>query len=549
MANKIFVFGSINGQLEPAFKKLTNLHAKNNFSLALATGNLFSEAQDDETITALLNGTLSIPCPTYFTVGSYALPPAVVQKIEADEEIAPNLHYLGKRSVTKTEDGVRIVALGGILDTEIVAGQSKEQHLPFHTVDDAKALKGANSADILLTAVWPAWIWRGSSTNVPPEPSKIPASESIADLCSALKPRYHFSSSPSDFFYEREPFFHAPSGEETDPSTEVTRFISLAPYGNEAKAKALYAFTLSREPLAALPQGSTVSPFIRPQKKRPAPDGNGFSRFSSDGQGHHNKRRRQRSPPPGPDKCFFCLGNPNLSTHMVVSIGEDAYLATAKGPLPSAETFRDRGLTFPGHMVIVPLIHAPTITTAGMGEADANRTFAEMSRFKEALQAAVSAKSGRKLGGVTYEINRARGIHAHWQFCPVPAEMVSKGLVEAAFRVEAENQKMPKFEVKDFAVPPEEDGGMGDFLRVWIWAEEDDEEGGKIVGKTLVMRFDESVRFDLQFGRRVLAKLLRLEGRMVWQDIGQGVDEETRDAQAFRDAFKEWDFTLAEGGA
>lgn len=544
-----FVFGSINGQFESAFKKLTALHSKNNFALALATGNLFSEAQDDDILTALLDGTISVPCPTYFTVGSHALPPAVVQKIEADEEIAPNLHYLGKRSVTKTEDGVRIVALGGVLDTEIVAGQSKEQHLPFHTLDDAKALKGANSADILLTAVWPAWVWRGSSANVPVEPSNIPASESFADLCSALKPRYHFSSSPSDFFYEREPFFHAPSGDETEPSTEVTRFISLAPYGNEAKAKALYAFTLSREPLASLPQGSTVSPFSRPQgKKRPAaPDG--FNRFSADGQGYDSRRKRhnrQRSPPPGPDRCFFCLSNPNLSTHMVVSVGDESYLATAKGPLPSAETFKDRGLTFPGHMVIVPLIHAPTVTTAAMGEADVARTFAEMNRFKEALQAAVSSKSDRKLGGVTYEINRGRGIHAHWQFCPVPAEMVSKGLVEAAFRVEAENQKMPKFEVKDFTVP---DADMGDFLRVWIWAE--DGEGDKIVGKTMVMRFDETVRFDLQFGRRVLAKLLRLEERLVWQDVGQSVEEEGGDAKAFREAFKEWDFTLAapEGGA
>lgn len=543
------VFGSINGQLEPAFKKLTALHSKNNFSLALATGNLFSEAQDDDALTALLNGTISIPCPTYFTVGSHALPPAVVQKIEADEEIAPNLHYLGKRSVTKTEDGVRIVALGGILDTEIVAGQSKEQHLPFHTLDDARALKGANSADILLTTVWPASVWRGSAANVPAEPSTIPASEAIADLCSALKPRYHFSPSPSDFFYEREPFFHAPSGNETEPSTEVTRFISVAPYGNEAKAKALYAFSLSREPLASLPQGSTVSPFFRPQGKKRSGPPDGFTRFSADGQGYDNSRRkrhRQRSPPPGPDRCFFCLANPNLSTHMVVSVGDESYLATAKGPLPSDETFKDRGLTFPGHMVIVPLIHAPTITTAAMGEADAQRTFAEMSRFKEALQAAVSSKSGRKLGGVTYEINRGRGIHAHWQFCPVSAEMVSKGLVEAAFRVEAENQKLPKFEVKDFAVP---DAEMGDFLRVWIWAE--DEKDEKVMGKTMVMRFDENVRFDLQFGRRVLAKLLRLEKRLIWQDIGQSVEEEGRDAQAFREAFKQWDFTLVapEGSA
>lgn len=452
---------------------------------------------------------------------------------------------------------MRIVALGGVLDTTIVAGQSKEQYLPFHTLDDAKALKGANSADILLTAVWPAWIWRGSSTNVPAEPSKIPASESIADLCSALKPRYHFAPSPSDFFYEREPFFHTPTGDETEPSTEATRFISLAPYGNEAKAKALYAFTLSREPATSLPLGSTASPFSRlPQgrKRAAAPDG-GFSRFSADGQGHdsrRNKRHRARSPPPGPDRCFFCLGNPNLSTHMVVSIGDESYLATAKGPLPSAETFADRGLDFPGHMVVVPLIHAPTVTAGAMGEAEAARTFAEMSRFREAMQAAVSARSGRKLGAVTYEINRARGIHAHWQFCPVPAEMVGKGLVEAAFRVEAENQKLPKFEVRDFGVPGAEEG---DFLRVWIWAEKEEEEGegggALVLGKTMVMRFDETVRFDLQFGRRVLAKLLRLEERLIWQDIGQSVEEETKDAQAFREAFKEWDFTLAapEGGA
>jgi hypothetical protein len=537
-----FVFGGINGQLEAAFKKLTTLHSKNNFSLAIATGNLFAEAQDDDIIKALLDGNISIPCPTYFTVGSHALPPAVVQKIESDEEIAPNLHYLGKRSVTKTEDGVRIVALGGILDTEIVAGQSKEQHLPFHTLDDAKALKGANSADILLTAVWPASVWRGSSVNVPPNPADIPASESIADLCSSLKPRYHLSSSPADFFYEREPFFHVPTGDQTEPSTEVTRFISLAPYGNEAKAKALYAFTLSREPLVVLPQGSTVTPFTRSQGKKRTAQPDGFSRFSSDGQGHDSrrKRHRQRSPPPGPDRCFFCLGNPNLSTHMVVSIGDESYLATAKGPLPSEQTFKDRGLTFPGHMVIVPLIHAPTISTAAMGEEDARRTFAEMSRYKDALQAAVSAKSGGKLGGVTYEINRGRGIHAHWQFCPVPAELVSKGLVEAAFRVEAENQKLPKFEVKDFTVP---DAEMGDYIRVWIWAEDDKDD--KILGKTMVMRFDETVRFDLQFGRRVLAKLLRLEKRLIWQDVGQSEQEETRDAQAFKEAFKEWDFTFA----
>lgn len=542
-----FVFGSLNGQLEPAFKKLSALHAKNNFSLALVTGNLFADAQDDDTVTALLDGKISVPCPVYFTVGSHALPAAVVEKIEKDEEITQNLHYLGKRSVTKTEDGVRIVTLGGVLDTDIVGGQSKEQHLPFHTVDDAKALKGANSADILFTALWPTGIMKGSKSNLPPQPASVPQSDSIAELCAALKPRYHFAPSPDEFFYEREPFFHPPSGDQTEPSTEVTRFISMAPYGNASKAKSMYAFSLSREPLATLPQGSTVSPFMPQGKKRPAPDSGTYSRFSNthDSDNRRHKHRR-RDPPPGPDQCFFCLGNPNLSTHMVVSIGEDAYLATAKGPLPSNITFADRDVNFPGHMVIVPLIHAPTVTPDAMGRDDAERTFKEMTRFRESMQAAVSAKSKRKLGAVTFEINRTRGIHAHWQFCAVPVDLITKGLVEAAFRVEAENMKYPKFETKDFGVGGE-DGVEGEFFRVWIWGEEEkDDEGGKIVGKSLVMRFDEGIRFDLQFGRRVLAKLLGLEERLRWQDVEQSEEEETADAQAFREAFKAWDFTLAD---
>ncbi|KAL1872295.1 hypothetical protein VTK73DRAFT_1644 [Phialemonium thermophilum] len=552
MATKIFVFGSIHGQLEAAFVKLAALHAKNNFSFAIVTGNLFAEGEDDsseQTVTALLEGRIAIPCPTYFTVGTCALPKPVVQKIENDEEIAPNLHYLGKRSVTKTSDGVRIVVLGGILDTTIVGGQSKEQHLPFHSLDDAKALRGANSTDILLTALWPVGVWKGSSIKPPTEHARIPATEAIADLCAALRPRYHFCMSPDDFFYEREPFFHPRGDDSGQPSTEVTRFISLAPFGNAAKAKAMYAFTLQQQTPASLPPGSTLSPFAR-AKKRPADEAGTYSRFSNGNtneRDHRRKRKRERSPPPGPDRCFFCLSNPNLSTHMVCSIGDDCYVATAKGPLPSNTTYKNEGLHFPGHMVIVPLTHAPTVTIAAMGETDAKKTFKEMSRYREALQAMVSSQTKRKVGAVTFEINRARGIHAHWQFIPVPALLVRKGLVEAAFKVEAENLKLPKFEEKDFGIGDELEG---DFFRVWIWAEQDDNDGGadggKIINKSLVLRFDEGVRFDLQFGRRVLAKLLGLDKRLVWQDVAQTEEEETADARAFQKAFKPWDFTLEE---
>lgn len=553
-----FVFGSINGQLQSAFSKLSTLHAKNVFSFAIVTGNLFGEGQDDDQLTALLAGEIQIPCPTYFTVGTVPLPAQVIERIEKDEEIAPNLHYLGKRSVTKTSEGVRIVTLGGLLDPAIVAGQSKEQYLPFHTEGDIKSLRGANNGDILLTTVWPSNVWKNSAKAREQNliTDAIPSSQAIADLCAHLKPRYHFTMSPDNFAFEREPFFPESRGEEDkDKGLDVTRFISLAPWANTAKAKSMYAFTLNRETVVSPPVGSTLTPFYKPAaaaQKRTADDA-GFSRFANGNhEGDRRRRkhqRRERSPPPGPERCFFCLSNPNLPTHMICSIGEEAYLATAKGPLPSAETFKSQGLDFPGHLIITPTPHIPSLNVAALADSgeDVKKTFKEMTRFRESLQGMVSKQSKGKLGAVTWEINRARNIHVHWQFMPVPVEMVRKGLVEAGFQILAKDTNIGKFISKEFETADEV---PGDYLRVWVWAEEEDDaekggaEGGQIISKTLLLQIDENVRFDLQFPRKVMAKLLGEEGRVIWQDVGQSVEEESKDVAAFRAAFKEWDFTL-----
>lgn len=501
-------------------------------------------------MTELLSGKIEVPVTTYFTVGTNALPDRIVERIAKDEgEICPNLHYLNKRSVTKTSEGVRIVTLGGILDPEIVGGQSKEQHLPFHTADDAKALRGANSADILLTTMWPSLIWNGSRLVAPFDRASMATSDAIADLCAGLKPRYHFCPSPDAFIYEREPFFHPPKDPSSDP--EVTRFISLAPFANAQKAKAMYAFSLATSP-GPLPQGSTVSPFLTRtdlSKKRAAASDEGFSRFSNGDQNDQrfNRRRKgnkgQRLPPPGPDQCFFCLASQNAENHMVCSIGEDTYLATAKGPLTTSSTFEKYGIHCPSHMIIVPQEHVPSISRAAMAQEAADRTYAEMSRFREALQATVSKKSKHKLGGVTWEINRVASIHAHWQFMPVAADLITKGLVEAAFKVEAENLGLPGLVVKDFGISDEV---PGDYVRIWIWYEDDGEgeDGGRIVNKSLLMRFDENVRFDLQYPRKVMAKLLVLEKRTVWQECTQTAEEESQDTAKFRETFHPWDFTM-----
>lgn len=475
----------------------------------------------------------------------------MVEKLEADAgEVCHNLFFLGKRTTIKTSEGIRIVALGGVLDPNLTVGVSKDKYPPYYSEGDAKVLRGANNADILITSQWPAGISTGSKVFLPSDDATPAQLQCISDLDSALKPRYHFSTS-TDAFYEREPFFHAPE-EGAEPGYSITRFISLADYGNPNKAKWIYAFSLdtAATPPTVIPPGTTASPFAFAGKKRPAPSEPNSFRFDTSGSHHRHPRKgnkRQRAAPPTPGECFFCLSNSNLATHLITSIGTDAYLTTAKGPLSTASTFPK--LDFPCHMLIIPLTHAPTLGL--IEDAESRRsTYEEMQRFRSSLNSMLFAKTDGELGSLTWEVSRAGGIHTHWQFLPISAKMIRRGLVEAAFKVEAENEKYPSL-VKEDA--KDGSGVDQDFFRLIIWQPAtkpdpngDGTDGSKEKNMHYMLPLDSSFRFDLQFGRKVLAKLLGLESRMQWQDCGQSHEDEVADVEAFKQAFKEWDFTLEE---
>jgi hypothetical protein len=577
--------GSIEGQFASVFVRLAKLQAKNAFAFAIVTGDLFADPfsateEDEAELTSLLDEKVAVPLPTYFGVGRHSLPPIVVDRLEAaNGEVCENLFFVGKRSTTKTSEGIRIVALGGAPSPGLVAGVSKEKYLPFHTESDAKALYGANSADILLTSSWPLSIQTGSQVALPKGVAEPVSEQCVADLCATLKPRYHFSTT-ADAFYEREPFFHQPT--ENQPGAfPITRFISLASYTSPSKAKWMYAFNLdpkSSPPLVA-PPGATASPLSHKPKKRPLPDqDDSYGRFSKrEYHNHRNSKRKQ--PPPGPAECFFCLSNPNLATHLITSIASDTYLTIARGPLSTASTFKS--LPFPAHILIIPLSHSPTLGYIPEQETRAT-TYAEMLRYRTALQAMVAEKSNGELGAVTWEVSRAGGVHVHWQFMPVPVGLTKRGLVEAAFKVEAENEKYPPLKSKNIGDGSSEDG---DYFRVWIWrpgqpedstgippaesenaeaksaqmeiveTSSDAKQGGQRDGevklgaereKLLVLPISSSFRFDLQFGRKVMAKLLGLETRFQWQDCAQAEEAEAADADAFKTAFKPFDFSLEE---
>ncbi|KAF2743873.1 hypothetical protein M011DRAFT_480404 [Sporormia fimetaria CBS 119925] len=541
MASKIAVIGDINGQFPTLFPKLATLHSKNNFAFILIVGNLFADPstateEDEKNVRSLINGSIPVPVTTYFALGTNAFPAPIIDALESkDGEVCEHLFFLGKRTTMKTTEGIRIVALGGQLDPNIIGGASKDKYPPYYGESDAKILRGATTADILVTTEWPARIRSRSKVEFHPttEPG---AQECLAELCAVLKPRYHFSTS-GDFFYEREPFFHTPS-EETDGLYPITRFISLAAYGNLSKQKWIYAFSL--DPTAShavsVPSGTTASPLSLPDKKRPAPQDRLVYESSNRGGRRPNKRRRgERRGPLSAADCFFCLSNENVATHLVTSIGDHSYLTTAKGPLTRPDTYPELG--FPGHLLIIPLTHQATL--GGMEEEERKATYAEMQKYRASMNAMLASVASHKYGSVTWELSKGSLPHTHWQYLPVPVDLIRKGLVEAAFKALAENLHWPKFQKEDVG---DGYGESSDFFRVKIW----DAKDGSEKSTSLVMRFDESIKFHSQFGREVLAKLLRLDERLDWHDCGQTQEEEERDVAGFKKAFEKFDFTEEE---
>ena len=534
------VIGDVNGHFPAVLRKLATLHAKQNFALVIIAGNLFaspsdSTEEDEKNVRSLIHGSIDVPVPTYFALGSNAFPKEVVEKLSSsDDELCHNLHFLGKRTTMKTAEGIRIVALGGRLDPNIIAGQSQDKYPPFYSDTDAKVLRGASTADILVTGEWPEGI--RTRSKVPFNPDVQPQEQQcITDLDMVLKPRYHFSTS-GPVYYEREPFFHAP-GEDTDNLFPVTRFISLASYGNPNKQKWIYAFSLdptASHPVAP-PSGSTMNPLIQSEKKRRAPEQREQALVYDDGRGGRRGNKRRKHEPRGPidaSQCFFCLSNENIATHLVTSIGDSSYLTTAKGPLPQSQTFQKLG--FPCHLLIIPFSHQPTLAT--MEEEERHATYAEMQKYRTSMNQMLHARGEGEYGSVTWEVSKTSLPHTHWQYMPVPGDLVRKGLVEAAFKALAENLHWPSFTKEDVGDGFEE---TSDFFRVMIWDPKDPPEKQT----SLILRFDEKIKFHLQFGREVMAKLLRLDQRIDWRHCGQLQVEEEKDVENFKSVFKEFDFT------
>ena len=549
------VVGAIQGHLKDAFKKISKFHSKQDFAIALIVGDVFGQGSEaDAELTELLSGSIAIPLPTYFTVGDSSLPSQVIDKLESSAEICKNLIYLGRKGTLTTNEKITVVSLGGkLVESEGSLTQGVGKFDPLYLESDAKSLRGAHSAHILLTNQWPANIARLSSITVPESVDKEAGTQSIADLCLALKPWYHVSSTPPAAWV-REPFRQTVEYDSFEEA-KVTRFTSVASVTTSNK-EWMSAFTVdtARPPAA---EQTTDTPFLKgspPRKRaRPQHEEGGYSRYSGGGGDRRSFKRQRKT---DPNDCFMCLNKPSFKTHMVASIGDESLVSILRGPLPLPATYPE--LSFSGNVMIIPHYHAADELAHGRRAAEeVTAEFAEMSKFRKALSKMVGMKSQARLGTVCWEVNRTGIRHFHWQLIAAQAEQIRKGLIEAAFKVLAEKRQHQPFEDCD---PEKQLEQRSDYFRVWMWTpavspvDQADEHvnGSEDTGITKSMYFPlpaSEEGFYIWFGREVMAGILQLEDRVNWRSAlhpneAEEQKIEEQEAAGLKEDFAEFDFAM-----
>ncbi|KAJ3788223.1 CwfJ C-terminus 1-domain-containing protein-like protein [Lentinula aff. detonsa] len=241
----------------------------------------------------------------------------------------------------------------------------------------------------------------------------------------------------------------------------------------------------------------------------------------------------KRGPPKeiGPDECWFCLSNPNLAKHLIVSIGEECYVTLPKGQIiptqsaASSNTLKRFPSMVPGggHVLIVPITHYPTYNTIPTDLAPP--IVEETEKYKLALR---SFYAKHACHPIFFEISRlsargAKGVHAHIQCVPLPQSIKSEE-VEEAFLSEGRAQGI------DF------EGDTESALRI-------NARGGGYFkvdlpdGKKMLHLMKPGVPFGIQFGRQVLTNLLGFPSRVDWKACTLSEEEDKADAEAFKNGF------------
>ncbi|KAL3841854.1 hypothetical protein ACJMK2_019951 [Sinanodonta woodiana] len=525
MANKplrILVSGDVEGNFDQLYSRISSIQKKSGaFDLLLCVGDFFGN-NCNEGWQEYVSGSKKVPIPTLI-LGPNKLEHFSYYKGSEGSDLCNNVTYLGTQGNFTGSSGLQLAYLSGVESPE-----NKIDKCHF-TTDAVKALIDPikddikfKGVDILITSQWPKDVEKYGNTLEDFDTSAC-GSEALAQLALHLRPRYYFCGL-EDIHYERNPYRNHKVLAEKEK--HVTRFIALAKVGNRKKKKYLYAFNIvpmsNLDPveLASQPPDVTECPFklvsLTPTQQQAEEDKPAqffydmkSQKRKSQNEGNNGDQKRKRPPPQPTGPCWFCLGSPQVEKHLVVSVGEQTYLALAKGGL------------VPDHVLILPIGHYQSTVMAS------SEVIEELDKYKNALKKCFK-KQGKAV--VFFERNY-KTQHLQIQVVPVPAESVPE--LKESFLQEAESESLELSEI-----PLHSD--IKQIISVgvpYFYVE-------LPTGEKLLHRI--SKQFPLQFGRSVLAgpAILNMPERVDWKACSMSQEQEKETAKEFKDTFKPFDFNL-----
>ncbi|EUB59021.1 CWF19-like protein [Echinococcus granulosus] len=527
---KILICGDVCGQFKTLYTRIRRvLAAAGSFEALFCVGDFFGE--NGEEFEKICEDPSTIPIMTY--VLCLATPTALRFITDLNGcELCPSIKYLGQQGTYTTISGLRIVYVSVSPNVE---ADSDTWVTEFPSLEADPSFSGV---DLLLTCQWPAYI----------VPSNDPLSSKVADqtsLCVAhiaksVKPRYHFVAT-NGVFYERKPYRNHRVLQEKEKL--VTRFIALAKVGNKGNAKYLYALKvkpvdkMSQIELCAQPPDVTDNPYFdtlerttvaKPKEtevqteqyfyatsKKRAADGDNDRKRTDWKLKKYDSPHFTENTPKVHDACWFCLGNPQVAKHLLVTIATHAYLALPRGPLVK------------DHVLILTVGHHQSwLTCSEVVQAD-------IEAYKSSLRA-MFKEEGKVM--VTFERNYKTH---HYQLQVVPVPFAVAGEVKKAFLEMSES--LPNSPCKLEQLP--RSSSISDFCKPGIpYFYVELPTGEKLFNKIERDRVSSS---DVNFGRAVLASeaILNCPERVNWRECTESEEVETQLAAEMRSKFAAFDFT------
>ncbi|SCV04616.1 LANO_0G11298g1_1 [Lachancea nothofagi CBS 11611] len=495
--SKVLVLRTNVESFDDVLSKLKNLNQKSGpFDCALVLGKLLESTKDAET--------RHLDLPTFFTNSTKLL-----MEKSGSNPMGPNFTLLNGHGLFQMSHGLKIGYLSG--DRVYLAKNRDQIRTSFEDMN-------VEGLDVLITEdCSKALITEGSFGS---ENDSL-----VDDILKITKPKYHFATQAQDAFLESAPF-------KWGNSELITRCLNIAEFNSGAKWA--YAFNVNDAATEsqALQKSLGPNPYEVKESRKRGLDVETLQESTV------TKKPKQILP----EDCRFCFSNPSIEDHLIIHIGEYAYLTIAKGPL----TIPTNNMDFSGHCLLIPIKHTPKLKAADISSDNIFEApfYQEIQRFEAGIVRMNEAEFA--MSTVAFEINSENSIHYHRQLFPVAGHLVAKFESALERQVHFNNTKYSNnanLNFLEFSGTDNEEyralinDSKLNYLQFTVY------EAKSLPPKVYVATFKPEERIDLQFGRRVVAFVLRLPKRAKWdsQVCRQTIEQEKREVSQFQLHFKSYE--------